>query len=259
MTGPADRRTVLVTGASRGIGLACVQRFLADGSAVVGADLNPADASVAGSDGYTHLIVDVSAAEQVSAMVRQAVVTAGRLDALVNNAGVHPVSRFIDDVSVDDFVRLFHVNVVSAFTASKAALPALRRSRGAIVNIASLVGLVGQEQAVEYCASKAALTGFTKALAIDEAPHGVRVNTVCPGAVRTPLAESLNSPDQLRTIAGWAWMERLGTGAEVADVVAFLASDAAAFVTGQDVVVSGGAELGYGLKGAAYYDAMYPR
>ena len=247
---------MLVTGASRGIGLACAQRFLADGLTVVGADRNEADPSLADTANYSHVTVDVSDPAQVTAMVERAVDTTGRLDALVNNAGVHPVSRYIDDVSVDDFVRLFHINVVSAFTASKAALPALRRSRGAIVNVASLVGLVGQEQAVEYCASKAALMGLTKALAIDEAPHGVRVNTVCPGAVRTPLAESLNSPAQMQTIARWAWMERLGTGAEVADVVAFLASDAAAFVTGQDVIVSGGAELGYGLKGAAYYEAM---
>ena len=254
MDSDAHRKVALVTGSARGIGRACVDAFLEASVTVVCCDRNEPDDPLTGD--YHHRICDVSDPEQVAELVQWVSDTLGGLDSLVNNAGTHPVTRPIDDVPVEEFVGLLGVNLVSAFAACKAAMPLLRRRRGSIVNIASLVGLVGQEGAVEYCASKAAMMGLTKALAIDEGPHGVRVNAVCPGAVRTPLAEALNSPEQLDTIGQWAWMERLGTPREVGDVVAWLCSDQAAFVTGQDIVVAGGAELGYGLKGTTYYQAM---
>jgi NAD(P)-dependent dehydrogenase (short-subunit alcohol dehydrogenase family) len=252
-----QQRVAIVTGTAQGIGRACAEAFLADGAHVVGFDLKPAPADLSHPD-YEHHLCDVSHADDVMSLVEAAAAQHGRLDVLVNNAGLHPVSRRIDEVTVADFESLLRINLVSVFAACKAALPHLRASRGSIVNIASLVGQVGQEMAVEYVATKAAIAGVSRALAIDEAPHGVRVNTVSPGAVRTPLAESLNSEAQLRTIAQWAWFDRLGTPAEVAEVVLFLGSERAGFVTGQDIVVSGGAELGYGLKASAYYTAMQP-
>lgn len=254
----SERRVVVVTGATRGIGRACAEAFLDAGWLVVGCDRDEAAKDILTNRSYHHRHCDVSDPAAVEGLVRWTVSELGHIDALVNNAGTHPPTRPIDDVSAEDFLSLLRVNLVSVFAASRAALPHIRSRRGAIVNIASLVGLVGQEGAVEYCSSKAAIMGLTKALAVDEAKHGVRVNTVCPGAIRTPLAESLNSEKQLQSIAQWAWMERLGTPREVADVVVFLASEGAAFVTGQDIVVSGGAELAYGLKGSAYFDAMQP-
>jgi NAD(P)-dependent dehydrogenase (short-subunit alcohol dehydrogenase family) len=248
-------RVVLVSGTAQGIGRACAEAFLETGAIVVGCDLHPVADGALGPR-YQHHVFDVGVAADVQRWVDDAVQVNGRVDVLVNNAGVHPVSRPIDDVSVADFESLVRLNLVSVFAACKAALPHLRRTRGSVVNIASLVGQLGQELAVEYVATKAAIAGLTRALAIDEARHGVRVNSVSPGAIRTPLAESLNSEAQLQTIAGWAWFERLGTPAEVADVVVYLGSERAGFVTGQDVVVSGGAELGYGLKASAYYRAM---
>lgn len=248
-------RVVLVSGTAQGIGRACAEAFLETGAIVVGCDLKPLADDALGPR-YRHHVCDVGVADDVRRWVDEAAQLHGRVDALVNNAGLHPVSRPIDAVSVADFESLLRINLVSVFAACKAALPHLRRSRGSIVNIASLVGQLGQELAVEYVATKAAIAGLTRALAIDEARHGVRVNSVSPGAIRTPLAESLNSEEQLRTIAGWAWFDRLGSPSEVADVVVYLASERAGFVTGQDVVVSGGAELGYGLKAAAYYAAM---
>lgn len=249
----ADKQVAIVTGTARGIGRACAEAFLASGWSVVGLDKDDAD-DLPGD--YRHRRGDVADAAALTAAVEAAGAELGRIDALVNNAGWHPPTRPIDEVSTAEFVALLQLNLVSVFAASKAALPYLRQSRGAIVNIASLVALVGQEGAVEYCASKGGIVGLTKALAIDEGRHGVRVNTVCPGAIRTPLAESIMNEDQFRVIGQWAWMERLGSPAEVADVVLWLASERSSFVTGQDVVVSGGAELGYGLKADLYYKAM---
>lgn len=247
-------RVAFVTGTAQGIGRGCSEALLDAGWTVAGVDMqdDPGDYG----DAYHHWRGDVRDAAGLAAIVEEAAARLGRIDALVNNAGVHPVSRVIDEVTVEDLERLLQINLVSVFVTCKAALPYLRREGGSIVNIASLVALVGQEQAVEYCATKGAITGITKALAIDEAPHDVRVNAVCPGTIRTPLAESLMTDEQLDVIDGWSWAERMGTPREVGDVVAFLCSAGARYVTGQDIVVSGGAELGYGLKGRRYYDAM---
>jgi len=181
---------------------------------------------------------------------------AGGLSALVNNAGTHPPSAMIDDFRNEDFDHLVAVNLRSAFILCREALPWLRRSRGAIVTIGSQVGQIGQEGAATYCLTKAGLVGLTKALAVDEAAHGVRVNCVSPGAILTPLARTVQSPAALEVIKSWSWMNRWGTAAEVASLVAFLVSEDAAYVTGQDIAIGGGAELGYGLKGVRYMDAM---
>jgi NAD(P)-dependent dehydrogenase (short-subunit alcohol dehydrogenase family) len=257
MTSPAPERSVaIVTGTGRGIGEACAQVFLRSGYAVIGADKVSASLELAPSPHYHHYICDLSEPEQAVGLVTQAATNFGRVDAVINNVGTHPPVRKIDAISTEAFLDLIRVNVLSGFTISKAALPMLRKSHGVIVNIGSLVGLAGQDGSVDYCATKGAISAMTKALAIDEAPNGVRVNTVCPGAIHTPLAESVHSPEQLETLAAWSWAERMGSAAEVAEVVLFLASPAASYVTGQEVVVAGGADLGYGLKGTRYYAAM---
>ncbi|MGO9659081.1 MAG: SDR family NAD(P)-dependent oxidoreductase [Acidimicrobiales bacterium] len=248
---------VIVTGAAQGIGRACAEVFLASGSIVIGADKRPADESVAGEDRYHHHLCDLAVPSEVDQLVERVSGEQGRLDVLVNNVGTHPQVRRIDDVSVDDFLYLVHLNLVSAFVAVKAGLPMLRASKGAIVNIGSLVGLIGQDGSVDYCATKGALSAMTKAIAIDEAPYGVRANNVCPGAVSTPLADTVNTPQQLTVVAAFGWSERRALAREVADVVFFLASPAASYITGQDLVVAGGADLGYGIKGERYFSAMY--
>ena len=248
-------RVAIVTGTSRGIGRAAADRLLAHGATVFGcSEDTPADPIR--SRRYRHVRVDVTIPEEVASFVAETVARAGRLDVLVNNAGSHPPTQSIDAFSIEDFDALVRLNLRSVFVACRAALPALRVAGGSIVNVGSAVGLYGQEGAVTYCATKAAISGMAKALAIDEAPHGVRVNTICPGTILTPLARAVHPAERRAKIATWSWMNRWGTADEVADLVAFLAGPRSTYITGQDIVIGGGAELGYGFKGDRYYDLM---
>lgn len=250
---PADRPAslvALVSGTSSGIGNACAIALLRSGYGVFGADIAPSPENLDEEPGYHHHQADLSVPEGVDEWVGAARAHGNRIDALVNCAGVHPPPRLIDDCTDGTLAEVWSANVLSAFWASKRCLPLLRQTRGAIVTISSLVAQIGQEEAVEYCLTKGALDGMTRALAIDEAKNGVRVNAVCPAAIRTPLALRLNTESELQTAARWCWSARLGTPDEVAEVVLFLVSGAT-FVTGQTISVSGGAELGYGVKGPA--------
>lgn len=171
---------------------------------------------------------------------------------MINNAGWHPPHRPIDEFSEAEFRELIDLNLVSVFTACKLALPYLRKTRGNIINMASLVATIGQRQATIYVATKGAVVAFTKALAIDEAPSGVRVNSVSPGNIYTPLwqeaIDAAADPQQYRADGEVAQvLGRMGNPEEVGRLCLFIASEAT-FTTGVDHLISGGAELGYGCK-----------
>ncbi|HWP43687.1 MAG TPA: SDR family oxidoreductase, partial [Blastocatellia bacterium] len=156
---------------------------------------------------------------------------------------------------VEEFRDLIELNLISVFTACKLALPYLRKTRGNIINIASLVATMGQHHATTYVATKGAVAAFTKALAIDEAPNGVRVNSVSPGNIYTPLwqeaIDAAPDPQQCRAEGEAAQvMGRMGTPEEVGRLCLFIAAEAT-FTTGVDHIISGGAELGYGRKSRA--------
>lgn len=253
-------RVVVVTGGTKGIGLGCVRVFVEEGGAeVVFCARNEAEGKAVESavnargPGRAHFVrCDVSQPDDVRALIDGAAQRHGRLDCLINNAGWHPPHRPIDDFSVQDLRDLLELNLVSVFAACKFALPHLRRTRGNIINMSSLVAAMGQLHATTYVATKGALTAFTKALAIDEAAHEVRVNAVSPGNVYTPLwQEAIDaSADPAATrAAGDAaqLLGRMGTIEEAGRLCLYLAADAT-FTTGVDHVLSGGAELGYGRK-----------
>jgi NAD(P)-dependent dehydrogenase (short-subunit alcohol dehydrogenase family) len=253
MTGSCEGKVAIVTGTAQGIGRAIAEVLLREGATVAGCDLNPPRGEDLG-DRYTHTIVDVTDFAGLDGFVRQVADEHGGLDILVNNAGAHPPHTPVDDVSVAGFEALLAQNLTSVFAACRAALPALRRRAGAIVNLSSGVALYGQNGAAAYCATKGAISAMSRSLAIDEAAHGVRVNCVCPGAIDTAMAGP-PSPQATALAGSLAWLNRRGTATEVAEVVTFLASDRASFVTGQDVMIAGGADLGYGLKANTFYDA----
>jgi NAD(P)-dependent dehydrogenase (short-subunit alcohol dehydrogenase family) len=251
-----DGKTALVTGAARGIGQAVALHLAREGAGVAMIDRDRAAVDAAAADinqirsgAALALVADVSCGKEVARAVESAVAHFNGLDVLVNNAGIH-FARAIDAYTDDEWQKIFSVNVNGAFYTTRAALPALRRARGVIVMVSSMTALVGQDQGAAYVASKGALVSMTKALALELAADGIRVNCVCPAGVDTPLMRSWAAtlPDPEAVLRGQADMhllKRLATAADIAAAIAFLASPAASFITGTIVPVEGGATLGY--------------
>jgi meso-butanediol dehydrogenase / (S,S)-butanediol dehydrogenase / diacetyl reductase len=174
--------------------------------------------------------------------VAAALADAGRLDVLVNVAGIGSTTN-TPDTSLETWERVFAVNVTGTFLCCKHAIPALASSGGGtIVNVASVAGLVGLRKRAAYCASKGAVIAFTRALAIDHAADGIRVNAVCPGTIETPWVRRLvdDAGESLDALRARQLLGRLGTPEEIADAILYLASEAAAFLTGTLLTVDGG-------------------
>ncbi len=254
-----SNKVVIITGGSKGIGEGCVRAFVGGGSKVIFCSRNAESAASFAlalnerGPGESHYIrCDVANPAEVEHLIGATIDRYGRLDCLINNAGWHPPHKPIDEFSVQDFRDLLDLNLVSIFTACKFALPHLRKTRGNIINMSSLVGIMGQLHATTYVATKGAITSFTKALAIDEAIYGVRVNSVSPGNIYTPLwqeaIDAAPDPDRCRADGEAAQLlSRMGTIEEAGKLCLFIAAEAS-FTTGVDHVISGGAELGYGRK-----------
>jgi NAD(P)-dependent dehydrogenase (short-subunit alcohol dehydrogenase family) len=252
-------KVVIVTGGSKGIGRGCVEVFVAAGATVVFCARHSLEGEQLANEvtergtGEAHFVAcDVSRPEQVTELIDSTVSRYRRLDCLINNAGWHPPHKTIDDFSIEEFRELLDLNLVSMFAACKAALPHLRKTKGNIINLSSLVGMMGQLHGTTYVATKGAISAFTKALAIDEAAHGVRVNAISPGNVYTPLwqeaIDAADDPEACRKEGEAAQLlGRMGTIEEVGKLCLFIAAEAT-FTTGVDHIISGGAELGYGRK-----------
>jgi NAD(P)-dependent dehydrogenase (short-subunit alcohol dehydrogenase family) len=252
-------KVTIITGGSRGIGEGCVRVFTQAGAKVVFCSRNEpegrqleAELSANGL-GEAHFVpCDVSKVEDLQNLITQTVARYHRIDCLINNAGWHPPHKPIDEFSVEDFRSLLDLNLVSMFAACKFALPYLRQTQGNIINMSSLVGSMGQLYATTYVATKGGITAFSKALAVDEAAYGVRVNSVSPGNIYTPLwQEAIDaSPDPQKTRADGdaaQLLGRMGTIEEAGQLCLFIAAEAT-FTTGVDHILSGGAELAYGRK-----------
>lgn len=248
-------RSVLVTGAARGIGRATAEAFAAAGARVALLDQDEAAVHAAAEElrGAGHdtlpIVADVASSAAVDHAVAQCAKVFGGLDVLVANAGISEACA-IDEYTDEAWNRILAVNLNGAFYSIRASLPHLKRSRGTIVIVSSMTGVVGQARGAAYDASKGALIAITRSLALELAPAGLRVNCVCPAGVDTPLmrawAATLPEPETvLQQQSEMHLLKRMATAGEIASAILFLASPAASFITGVVLPVEGGATLGY--------------
>ena len=240
-TGMAGRRCVVVTGGASGIGRATVKRLVADGFRVAVLDLGDA----AGSGAELTLRADVTDPAEVESAIEQVLAAFGRIDVLVNNAGITGSAQatVCHETPVQDFDRVLSVNVRGPFLCSRAVLPTmLSQGSGHIITVASVAGLVAFPGRCAYTTSKGAAVLFTKSLAVDYASKGIRANAVCPGFVQTPMTQwRLDVPELRAQVESTIPMGRVAQPEEIAEAIAMLASDTLVYLTGHALVVDGGA------------------
>ena len=236
-------RVILITGGAQGIGEACARRFASEGAHVVIADVDDTRGSALAAElGALYLHCDVGDKRQVDAAVAATVQAHGRINVLVNNAGIFRAADFLE-VTEEDFDAVLRVNLKGAFLMGQAVgrVMAMANS-GSIVNMSSVNGMLAIPTIASYNVSKGGINQLTRVMALALADNGIRVNAVAPGTIATELAARavLTSDEARAKILSRTPMKRLGEPAEIADVVAWLASDAASYVTGEIVVVDGG-------------------
>jgi 2-keto-3-deoxy-L-fuconate dehydrogenase len=244
-------KLALVTGAGSGIGAAIAETFARAGAELIVTDRDVATAQatvdrIVAAGGQARAVpLDVTDDEACSRVAAEVHAAAGRLDVLVNNAGIGHVGTVLQTTGAD-MDRLYAVNVRGVFNVSKAFLPRmLERRAGAIVNMASVGGVIGIPDRLAYCTTKFAVVGLTKSMALDHAAAGVRINCICPGRVETPFvaARLREYPDPERArreMSSTQAVGRMGRPEEIASAALFLASDEAVFVTGSALMIDGG-------------------
>jgi 3alpha(or 20beta)-hydroxysteroid dehydrogenase len=237
VSGRLSGKRALITGGSSGIGAATARRFVEEGADVTVADVaEEAGRALAGELGVRFEVLDVRSEE----MWRAVVAAVGDLNVLVACAGIVELGG-VTEMDEASFRRVLDVNTVGVYLGMRTAVPALRAAGGgSIVNISSVAGLVGNPHSIGYAASKWAVRGMSRSAALDLAPDGIRVNSVHPGVIRTPMTESFD----LSKTSGLSPLGRLGEPVDVADLIVYLASDESSFVTGAELVVDGGVTAG---------------
>ncbi len=246
MASETERQIVVVTGASRGIGRAVAVRFARDGAAVIvnyrgseAAAQETAQAVTAAGGEATLVQGDVSSRDDAERLIETAIQQHGRIDVLVNNAGITR-DQLLMRMTDDDWDAVLDTNLKGAFYTTRAVLrPMLRKRSGRIINISSVVGLIGNAGQGNYAAAKAGLIGFTKSIAREVASRSITVNAVAPGYIATEMTDAIAETMKAKIIEQVP-MGRLGTPEDVAEVVAFLASRAASYMTGAVLQVDGG-------------------
>ena len=242
-------KTALVTGAARGIGLATTRLFLEEGwqVAMIDRDGQALLTASEGLEGVHAIVADVSLPDEVGTMVEETLGAFGRIDALINNAGVADF-RPIEDTTYERWKTVMATNLDGTFLCAQAAIPSLKDTKGAIVNIASISGLRASTLRVAYGTSKAAVIQLTLQQAAELGEYGIRANAVAPGPVRTKLAKAVHSDEIVKAYHDALPLNRYGAEREIAEAIVFLASDRSSFITGQCLAADGGFEgTGIGL------------
>ena len=249
-------KTAVVTGGSTGIGYGCAEAFVDAGmNVVIAARREPpglkAAADLAGRGGGECVFFkcDVSVHEEVKALVDFAVKRYGRLDTMVNNAGYVPPHLDACDMSIESYQNVIACNLAGQFYGCKYAIPHLRKTKGSIINMSSILATVGQEQTAGYSSTKGGIVSLTRTLSIEEGRYGVRVNAICPGHIVTELfyneMKKVADPEAYEDRCNrYSWLGRGGTPEEIGKTALFLASPWAGYITGVALNVSGGMEFG---------------
>ncbi|MEM9060979.1 MAG: SDR family oxidoreductase [Pseudomonadota bacterium] len=240
-----DQPIALVTGAAQGIGYACAEALAEDGARVVLSDIN-ADGVTQAAEKLGHgaiaIACDMGDPAQINAMFDKVVGGTGPLSILVNNAGIAMPGDFME-YSLEAFQKVIDVNLTGAFLATQEAAKSMIANgiEGSIINMSSINAQVAIPQIPAYCASKGGVMQLTKAAALALAPHNIRVNAVGPGSIDTEMMAGVNAnPDAMKTVMARTPLKRVGAPREIGDVVAFLASKKASYITGETIYVDGG-------------------
>jgi len=240
-------KTVIVTGASFGIGRATAIAFAKRSAKVVVADWiknnETVNAIKAMKGEATFIQCDVSDEASVKSLISKTIKKYGSLDFAVNNAGIEGVQKPCQDITMDEWNKIQNVNVKGVWLGMKYQIPQmLKQGKGAIVNTASIAGIVGFPNLSPYVASKHAVIGLTKAVALDNTKTGIRINAVCPGVIKTPMVDRAlgGNPEVEKAYKKAIPMNRFGMPEEIAETILFLCSDAASYITGQAIIADGG-------------------
>jgi NAD(P)-dependent dehydrogenase (short-subunit alcohol dehydrogenase family) len=246
-----DALKILVTGGSSGIGFAIAEKFARNGCEVVISGRNREKLDVAVSElggNCSGILFDLSDVEEIPAFVARVKEKLGRIDVLVNNAGINQKKSFFE-TTTEDFERIIRVNQTALFVASREVSSIMKDqpAGGNIIHISSMTAAYGIPFVISYTASKSAVEGMTRAMAVELAPYGIRVNCIAPGFIKTPMSsKALDSdPERKAKVMSRTPMGRLGTPAEIADAAYFLASGEAGYVTGVILKVDGGNSIGF--------------
>ncbi len=247
-------KVIFLTGGTEGIGFECAKVYLKEGAKLCIISNQPASVQEAelklNDDSILFICADVSSGEQIKYAIEKCLEVFGAIDVIHNNAGIASPSKALHETTEEEWKSLFEVNVGGVFNTTRYGIDALKQSRGNILNTGSLVGEIGQEIHAAYSATKGAISALTKSMALDYAPFGIRVNTVAPAGVLTPMLKTWTqqqpNPEQIEGyLNGIHALGYCPEGDEIADACLFLISDMARFITGCILPVSGGAELGY--------------
>lgn len=236
-----DGKVAVITGGARGMGASHVRRFMAEGAKVVFTDILEEDGELLANElgeNVRFIKQDVTSAEDWAKVVAETETVFGPINILINNAGIS-MNKSLMEITEEEYRRIVDINQVSVFLGMKAVLPSMQKSHGgSIVNISSINGLVGG--AIGYTDTKFAVRGMTKAAALQLAPSGIRVNSVHPGVIETPMIAQADSKDAIQEFAKYIPNRRIARPEEVTNLVLYLASDESSYSTGSEFVVDGG-------------------